>query len=165
MKLREPLIRPTVGKIVYDNYGKQEESRDPIELQRAMQEDYITKLLQSVESNKKIFSGNFYVVVITKAERLLKGVFRNYFATRQTCPTPEYDQTVFMYNRELERIEYIWTVPSQDTCIHFKNNILQIVESERDLLKFILDFSDGTLLKLAKKLNGEKEKSPELERK
>jgi hypothetical protein len=39
-------------------------------------------------------------------------------------------------------------------------NAIAIPESERELLNFVLDFQDGTLLKLAKKLNGEEEDSP-----
>jgi hypothetical protein len=155
----------TIGDISQELLQKNPESRDPIELQREMQKDYMNHLINCAEEHRKIFPGTFYILVLTKNERLMPNVFRNYFYGRQSCPTPDYDQSVFVYNHELERIEYLWTIPSKDTCIHFKNNILQIAESERGLLKFILEFSDGSLFKLAKKLNGEQENSPELERK
>ena len=37
----------------------------------------------------------------------------------------------------------------------FKQNALQVVDEEKELLRFVLQFDDGTLLKLCKKLNGE----------
>jgi hypothetical protein len=157
--------RKTIGTLSQELAQKAPESRDPIELQREMQKDYLDHLLKCTEEHRKIFPGTFYILVLTKNERLMPNVFRNYFYARQSCPTPDYDQSVFVYNDEQEQIEYLWTIPSKDTCIHFKNNILQIAESERTLLKFILDFADGSLYKLAKKLNGEQEDSSELERK
>jgi hypothetical protein len=157
--------KETVGSISQKLLQRAPETRDPIELQREMQKDYMDNLVKCVEYHRPIIEGSFYILVITKNEKLLPNVFRNYFYARHSCPTPDYDQSVFVYNNDLERIEYLWTIPSKDTCIHFKNNVLQIAESERDLLKFVLEFSDGSLFKLAKKLNGEVENSPELERK
>jgi hypothetical protein len=149
--------KETVGKISLDLSQKVPESRDPIEIQREMQQDYLKELVMCVESNKNIIPGDFFIVVITKNERLMPNVFRNYFFARNTCPTPDYDQSVFMYKRTVEEIEYIWTIPSRDACIHLKENALLVAPEERHLLDFILQFSDGSLYKLARKLNAEVE--------
>jgi hypothetical protein len=147
--------RDTVGKISSDLLQKQPESRDPIELQRKMQEDYIDHLKQCIETHKKIFPADFYIVVITKNEKLMPNVFRNYFSARISCPTPEYDQSVFKYHAKDEYVEYIWTVPSKDACIHLKENAQYVVKEEQQLLKFVLHFLDGTLDNVAKHMNGE----------
>lgn len=149
------LKRDTVGKISSDLLQKQPESTDPIELQRAMQEDYIDHLKQCIETHKKIFQDDFYVVVITKNEKLMPNVFRNYFSARLSCPTSEYDQSVFKYFAKTEHVEYLWTVPSKDTCIHLKENAHLVVKEEQQLLTFVMQFLDGTLDNVAKHMNGE----------
>lgn len=152
------MSKKTVGAVAVDLMQKTPESRDPIEMQKAMQEDYVKELVGCVEKHKKSIIGNFFVVVLTKNERLLPNVFRNYFFARSTCPTPEYDQSVFRYDRAGECIEYLWTVPSKDACYHLKDNALRV--EEKELLHFVFQFFDGTLYNLSKKLNGEEEKTP-----
>jgi hypothetical protein len=155
--------RDTVGKISSDLLQKLPESNDPIELQRKMQEDYIDHLISCINDNKQWFDDNFYVLVITKQERLMPNVFRNYFFARQSCPTPDYDQSVYRYKKKEEALEYLWTVPTKDACLHLQDNITRVDKSERELLNFVVEFFDGTLMELSKKLNHEKEDSPLLE--
>lgn len=151
--------KETVGKVASDLMQKAPESRNPMEIQREMQKEYIDELIKCVNDHKSKYHGNFFIVVITKNEKLMPNVFRNYFFARQTCPTPDYDQSVFRYVRADEAIDYIWTIPSRDTCHHLKENALYVAPEERELLSFVLQFSDKTLYKLAKKLNKEEEKS------
>ena len=125
-----------------------------------MQEDYLKYLVECVETHKKIYQGDFFVEVTTKNEKLLPNVFRNYFAGRKSCPTPNYDQSVYKYNNADDRIEYIWTVPNKETCYYLINNRNNVVESERELLNFVMEFALGELFSLSKKLNGEKADSP-----
>lgn len=167
----------TVGKKSIELQQKPQESRDPIELQREMQKDYIRDLEWCILHAKKridcssipnhhvckgasAWTGSFYVQVNCKAEKLLKNVIRNYFEPKRACPTPNYDQTVFFYNHENDNIEFIWTIPDRETCQIYIENALQVVPEEKELLNFILAFADGTLYKLAKKLNGERDDSP-----
>lgn len=151
--------RKTVGELSLQAAQKPEDTRDPIELQRSMQENYIDELLSCVEANKNKLHGNFFIVVIAKRERLMRNVLRNYFFARLSCPTPDYDQTVFMYNAKDESIEYLWCIPDRETSLTLKQNALAVIPSERQLLKHVLDFSDGTLFRQAKKLNKETEDS------
>lgn len=154
--------KKTLGSIVTDLSGKQQEKVSIIEQQQAMQEEYMKNLFEAVDRGYKKYPGNFFIHVETKQEKLLDKTFRNYFIDRSTCPTPNYDQSVFRYNRDAGQIEYIWTIPSRDTCFHFKLNALEISPEERELLKYIMYFDDGTLLKLCKKFNNEKLETPEL---
>lgn len=156
--------RDTVGKISSELIQKMPESQDPIELERAMHENYERHIFDCVDRGTKEFFGDFYVIVITKRERLMNNVIRDYFFPRQSCPTPDWDQVVYRYHRTAEILEFLWVIPSKDTCEHLTINALSVVESERDLLNFVLEFNDGSLLRLAKKLNGEQIDSPLLEK-
>lgn len=153
-----PERKETVGQIVTDLLAKSPESTDPIEIQRATEKEYLDNLAQCVETNKKHYSNDFFIVVITKAEKLMPNVFRNYFFARKSCPMPNYDQTVYIYNSKMERIEYIWSVPCRDTVYLFGYNRDKIDPSEYQLLQFVLDFMDGTLDRLCVKYNNEIEK-------
>jgi hypothetical protein len=93
----------------------------------------------------------------------MKNVFRNYFFARRSCPTPDYDQAVYSYSITDDSITYLWCIPDKETCLTLKGSALQIHDTERQLLKHVLDFSDGTLFALAKKLNGERDDSVFLE--
>lgn len=150
----------TVGNEAYDRLLKTPESTDPIELEREMHKDYESNINQCINSNLKEYSGDFYVVVTTKKERLMQNVLRNYFFGRKSCPTPEYDQTVYKYDRSSGMVEFLWVLPSKDTCEMMRDNALKIVPEERMLRDFVLDFYDGTLFKLSKRLNGEESDSP-----
>lgn len=155
--------RRTVGQEAIDIFQKGEKESSPIELQREMQREYYQNLIDCALNNRRKYAGRFFIVVLTKNEKLLPNVFRNFFFARDTCPTPDYDQSVFKYDHREEEIHYLWTVPSQDACIHLMNNALLVVPEERQLLQFVQDFESGALYKIAKKFNKEKEKTPNLE--
>jgi len=92
---------------------------------------------------------------LLKKEKLLENVLRNYFAERSTCPTPDYDQSVYKYHYDSGNLEYIWTIPDRETCHVFLNNAHLVVPEERLLLEFVIAFSNGELMRLCRKLNGE----------
>lgn len=152
--------RKTVGAISAELSQKEPETNSPIELEREMQQEYMNNLVQAVKDHKSKWICDFYIVVITKNEKLMPNVFRNYFTARLSCPTPDYDQSVFKYNHKDEELEYIWTIPSRDACHHLKENALKVAPEERELLRNVIDFADGTLFLLSKKLNGEDAFSP-----
>ncbi len=147
----------TVGKFATDLMAKDDGYQvNAVDQQRAMTEDYIKNLHEAVERGIKSYpNSDFYVHVETKKEKLLENVLRNYFITKHACPTPNYDQSVFKYHHEKGDIVFMWVVPDRGTCFYFKENSAQIPAEEKDLLQFIRMFDDGTLLKLAKRLNGE----------
>ncbi len=155
--------RDTVGKLSSELLKQESPTNSPIELEREMHTEYDKNIDECITSGKKKYNHNFYVIVITKRERLMPNVFRNYFFARETCPTPDWDQAVYRFMRSVDAIEFLWVIPSKDTCEHLKQNALYVSSEEKELLHFVLDFSDGTLLKLAKKLNKEKEDSPLLD--
>lgn len=152
--------RETVGKISSDLIQKDMGAQTVVDMQRKMQEEYLQHLVECIDNHKNIFPGDFYVVVITKNEKLMPNVMRSYFLARISCPTPEYDQSVYKYFKNDERAEHIWTVPCRDACYYLKDNANYIIPAERGLLEHVMKFLDGSLLTLSKQLNGEEADTP-----
>ncbi len=152
--------KDTVGAIASSLMEQKQEKISAIEQQEAMQSEYMKNLLEAVDRGYKKYSSNFFIEVQTKNEPLLPNVFRNYFIDRVSCPTPNYDQSLFRYDREKGEVEYIWTIPSRDTCHHLKNNAMEVAQEEQQLLRFVLMFDNGTLFLMCKKFNGEQIDSP-----
>ena len=151
----EPEKKKTAGEHYLDLLSKAPEEIDVVEMQREMQKDWEKNIVACVDSHKKIFPGDFYVVITTKRERILSTVVRNYFSARMSCPTPNYEQTVFKYHRDEDRLEFIWVVPDRETCVVYLNNAHEVDPKEYELLGMIRDFADGTLFRECKKRNGE----------
>jgi hypothetical protein len=125
--------------------------------------EYYDNLIKCYKENKSKYQGDFYIVVLTKKERLLENVVRNYFFARTTCPTPDYDQAVYKFDHFKEEINFVWVIPDKETCLMMINNTALIAPEEQQLLQFVIDYSTGKLFQLAKKLNGESLTSPILE--
>jgi hypothetical protein len=149
------MARDTVGKIALDLQTKTPDSRDPIELERAIHVEYEQNVMECISRALKECDSDFYIVVLTKQERLLHNVLRHYFFYRLSCPTSEYDQAVYRYRRVDNHLEFLWVVPSKDTCEMYRDHRTQVDPEEYGLLDFVLKFYDGTLDRLAKSLNGE----------
>lgn len=151
-----PPKRETVGKISTDLlWGAQELDHSAEEQMREMLELWESNLLECIERGKKEFAHDFYIVVDTKKEPKMQNVLRNVFIPRSTCPTPTYDNSVYKYHRGDENLEFLWVLPSKATCSMMKDRALEIPEDQKDLLQFVLDDADGTLLRRCKTLNKE----------
>lgn len=157
------MTKETVGKVAYELLLKDPGNHTVEEQNRENLTDYEKNVIECVERSKKDIIGDFFVVVLTKKERLMQNVIRNYFFACQSCPTPTWDQILYKYSAKDDALKFVWVIPSKDACEYMKTNPLDIHPSERILLQYVLDFSDGTLLRLAKKFNGEKDDSPLLE--
>jgi len=157
--------RKTVGALSREAACKTQDTTDPVELARQNMKDYVDNLFGCVNTHKKMFDDQpgFYVCVITKQEPLMKNVFRNYFAGTRACPTPDFDQAIYRYDKQDDKIEFLWALPHEAACKSYRDHALQVIEEEKELLSDILDFYDGTLLRLAMTLNGETAATPKIE--
>lgn len=159
------MTKQTLGSIIKDLSQKSQETTTIIDQQRAMQEGYMKNLLEAVDRGYKKYPGDFFIDVEKKAEVVLNKTFRTYYIDRLTCPTPNYDQDVYRYNRQKGEIEYLWSIPDKETTLTLIENALEVVPEEKSLLNFCLKFADGTLFRLCKQYNGEKLETPQLEKK
>ena len=147
--------RETVGKISQDLLQKAPESTDPREIGREMTKTYMQELFVTIDAGKKVYEADFFVVVITKRERLMTNVIRNYFFHRRSCPTPDYDTSVYHYKKANDETELLWVIPNRELAYHLRDNALTIDKEYKELLGYVLDFDDKTLFKKAQKLNNE----------
>jgi len=150
----------TVGKVATDLAAQDTVAQSPIELEREVHKEYEQNFNDCLERGKKQYQGDFFIVVVTKKERLLPNVLRHYFLHRNSCPTPDYDQAVYKYHRKHDGYEFLWVIPDKNSCKRILQDALYLPESQHDLLRFVMDYADGELMKKSKKLNGEQESSP-----
>ena len=150
------MVRDTVGKISWDllaNAAIPDHSAD--EQMQEQLDTFESEVFLAIERGKKTFPDDFYIVVETKKEPKMKNVIRNYFIIRQSCPTPQYDNSVYKYHRLTEQCEFLWVLPAKHIYTMLKDRALELPIEQRQLLQFVLEDADGTLLKRCKQLNSE----------
>ena len=152
-------LKKTVGAASRELSLKEPDAKNAIDQMREQLTDYDKNIHECLKEQKKNFDGDFYVVVLTKKERLMQNVLRGYFFGRLSCPTPDYDQAVYKYNRADDNLVFLWVIPSYDVVNYMKNNVSHVPKEKYALLDYVLRFVDGTLTRLAKELNGEKKDS------
>ena len=155
------MTRETVGQVSFDllmkNYSNDHSAEEQM---REQLKDYEKNVEITLNDGKKKYIDGFYIVVLTKKERIMKNVLRSYYFSRKSCPTPEWDQAVYYFDYKRNDLVFLWVVPSWDTCKNLKDNALEVPKSERQLLNFVFAFDEGTLLGIAKGLNKEIDDSP-----
>lgn len=127
----------------------------PTEQSWEMLKDFDNQMYEAIEEGKKKFDGDFFVVYLIKKEFNINNAMHTYFVTRQTCPTPNYDQSVYKFHRNDEEIEYIWTLPDKKTYEMILNHAQEMDKEFESLIKFVFADDAGLLLQLCKSLNGE----------
>lgn len=151
----------TVGAYSYELQMKPDEKINPIDLQREIHkgnssddsfENQVRIAIERGEKDEKIV-GDFFIIVLSKKERILKNVVRLLFFPRQTCPSPQFDQVVYHYYRYAQKLEFLWSIPDKSTCMWLPHLKSQLPEEQMQLLKFISDFKTGKLDKICEKLN------------
>ena len=158
------MTKETLGKHVYNNWHKHDEVSSS-ELASCMLPDIEKILWQAVDRGRKRFAPkDFFIELAFKVERSVKKTVHNYAIERLSAPTPHYDCSAFKYHYSSDELEFLWVVPDFEACRYVMNNLLNIPEEQKELRDMVVDFYDGTLLKMAKKFNNEKIDSPLLEK-
>lgn len=147
--------KKTVGQAATELASQADNKHTVIDQMEENLTDYEKEVIACAERGYKAYKSDFFVVVLTKKERLLHNVFRNFFLHRKSCPTPEYDQTVYRYLYDKDALEFLWTVPDKETCAVYLTNAVTIAPEERQLLNYVVAFKDGILDQLARKMNNE----------
>jgi len=160
---KDPNDKP-LGQQLNEQKEKDIQGEVPVtELTEEMYLDWEKNLIECIDNGKAAYPGkDFFVTVLSKAERLMPEVQRLYWVPRLSCPTPTYDQIVYRYHHATEELEFLWVLPDREICQAYHNDPLAVPEEERDLRQFVLDFYDGTLDKQAKILNNEKALEPRI---
>ena len=155
--LDEP--KKTVGSVALELMQQPQEEFNAVDFTQddnGPLQEWEYNILQTVERGVKDHPHtDLYIIVINRRYRILENVTRCDFFYRLSCPTPDYDQTVYKYHHKSDDIEFLWVIPAQDACHYLKDNALNVAPEEKQLLQFVLDFADGTLFQIARILNGE----------
>lgn len=151
------MAKETVGKQIHDIASQyQLDQASPEELgQEMLAKQFEEAFLSWVDQGKAAYPGDFYIVMNLKLEQSLNYTPHMIPELRQSAPTPFFDQTVWKYHKSEDRVEFIWVVPDLQACLNLRANALELPEDQKELLGFVLDYYDGTLLNKAKQLNGE----------
>jgi hypothetical protein len=160
------MTKQKVGKQYVDIQKNTDKQKvNVLELAAEMKKEFMPNLFEAVNRGCLKWDGDFWIDIENKQEPLMPKMFRDMFQDKKDCPTPRYDQSLFRYNRQKGQIEHWWTIPDKDSCLHMLLNHKQIPPEEHQLLKWVIQFGNGELFKLSKKLNGEKLDTPEIEKK
>ena len=159
--------KKTIGQQIIENATNKETGQIPVmELAAAMCEDYMPKLMRTIDEQCQHTKEDFYIEVLQKHERILEKAFRPHIMIcHSVCPAPNPDQTLFKYNQKDGRIELIWVLPPEDAIIYLLENFKYVHADEQQLLNYCAMYARGDLWKLMKKFNGEQAVTSELENK
>jgi succinate dehydrogenase flavin-adding protein (antitoxin of CptAB toxin-antitoxin module) len=156
--------RPTAGELAIKAMLEPNKV-SPFEAAKGFFKDYWKSVEECISTHKKmaVFKDNdFFVVVLTKKERLLQPLLRQYFVGTLACPIPNYDQTIYKYHKGHDAIEFVWTIPDRETCKYFLKYPNLLTDEEKTLLPHIIAFKDNELYKKMKELNNEEADNPKL---
>ncbi len=153
--------RKTVGELAYELMNKTPYTVPVKEFGAEIltgNDTYMKNLWTAVKHGKDKGFGDlnkkFYILVLTNKERLWSNVMRNRYKAQVACPIPAWAQSVYQYSELDDRLQLMWTIPDRESCDLLRENALALPDEEKTVLKYVLDFYDGTLDKLCYHLNG-----------
>jgi len=147
----------TVGQQYMDNINNSPGTDNAIELSGKLLSDLTDQIQEAVKDGCSQFGKvNFYIAVYPRFNAFMSQLLDTKIVVRRSCPTPVCEMTVYRYDGFAKKIEFLWALPDLRSCYAFIGNQDKVTIAEYGTLQSILDYFDGTLLKLAKTLNGEK---------
>lgn len=169
------MTHKTAGQHIVEYSARPKDKLSIHEIQIEANKDFNQKLLEVMEDGKKVYEGDFFIGIDRIHNKALSTWFINPetgetepdivaigYQRRHTkeCPTPRYDLTVYHYKKIEDELFYLWTVPDAYTCHILKENSLNVIPQDREMLQHVLDFFDGTLDAMTRTLNNEKVDDP-----
>lgn len=146
----------TVGQYAAELSQQDHAPTDATEQERLRHKEYEENFLECLRRGKELYpQQNFFINVINKKERILHNTYRNYFVPKASCPTPDYDQNVYKYHYEDDRLELIWVIPDRFTCAFVLKNKHTLPEDQKELIQYVIDFKYGKLMDKCLELNNE----------
>lgn len=124
-------------------------------------EHYDRDLFKCFDTKKNDYQSIFYIVSTFRKDPVT-GKVNTLFWSRNSCPTPQFDQAVYQCNKDWSGPLFMWSLPSEDYAIALRDNAQMCPPEQYQLLRFVLDYYDGTLLHVAKKLSNETEETGQL---
>lgn len=147
--------KKTVGAIAYDMEHKPQEEMTFFEQAKADMTGMNDIIQECYKLGKKgLPHKDFFVEILLKWEKILgERTYSIHPFVRKSCPTPNYDQTVFHYHHHDDLLEYLWTLPDKESYEWYVYNQSLVTPDRYALLKYVLDDASGKLLNKADELN------------
>ncbi len=96
----------------------------------------------------------FIEMFLRKYSYLPDNHIKPHFLVEPVCPTPTHGHSVWKIHGS-GTVEFLWTVPHYEICVEMLKHCVHVPKEEHELLRYIVEFADGTLRERAKLLNGE----------
>lgn len=154
--------KKTAGSQILEHDAQRLELEDDIIEYRKSMEPEIMDAIYNTAHNAKSQDGyvnkNFYVVLLTTTDRVLKQP-KIITLARKSCPTPVYKQSVWKFHADTSLLEFLWSIPDAILYYHLIRNKAQgLADKETaDITKYVMLMENGELLKWVKRENGEKQ--------
>lgn len=147
---------PTFGQLYIEEQKKDSGYASVKEIREGLSKDWDINMFQLIEKTRSILkTEKFYVCVTQKREAIASKTIRNYFESKYACPTPNFGQVVYRIPEHTHDWRLLWVLPDKESCDYLKKNASLLPSQERELLHYVIDFSEGKLDKLALIENGE----------
>jgi hypothetical protein len=101
---------------------------------------------------------DFYLVPIIRRNKLTgKLEIPPLIITRHSCPTPVYNQHVFIYDHTKKQVTWMWTIPTQYKHLHYLQNSKELLLDplQRQQVELCIAYESGQLLDQVKRINKE----------
>ena len=136
----------TVGEEAVERLTNPDTKQGIVDTEREANKEYMPQIEKCIQEHATL-DKPFYVVVHVKKEQLLENVMRRYFLARMSLPTPQWDQDVWRYDPSTGDLEYLWSLPDENTAKWMAATPLEVPLEQHDLRNFVLNFLDKKLFK------------------
>lgn len=149
----------TIGQHAYELNQKEPDTTRAMDLTEAQASGWDHTIKEAYNLGRKgLPNKDFYIEIQVKWEQIFgreRPQLHQYSFVKNSCPTPQYDQTIYKYHHREDKLEFLWTLPDKDTYNYYVDNAATLHPDRWELLKFVLADKNGELLRQAKILNGE----------
>lgn len=118
----------------------------------------VVNVEKAVKDGLRSFDSNFYIAKHTRRNAYIVNSIQNHYLIRQTCPMPEYSQSVWKYTRKDDVLEELWVLPEETEAIEMMHNSKYINKDEFALMEYVIKFKNGELKQLALKEGAENDR-------
>lgn len=125
--------------------SKKHDKHSPREQAEEMLKGYPDQIYQCVANGKRHHSGDFYVQVLFKADRLTPDYINMLCVARGSCPDAFYDQGVYRYTKHDDKIEFLWKIPSLERANKYRTHVFEIGKDDIDLYEAVMQMDSGEL--------------------
>ncbi len=97
---------------------------------------------------------DFYIEVHFTSPQVFRGMVDQFpMHARLTLPAPTFNQAVYLYHRESDELELMWSIPHITACVEIDKNYLDLTREQKQLANYVMEFKHGTLYHNAKRVN------------